>query len=55
MMPRHSVAVHCQWSTGAYASLMGMRDAKWSDVVREKPRDSRAMGMRDFVGVKDVD
>ena len=30
-MPRHSVAIHCQWSVGLYASAIGMRDAYVTD------------------------
>lgn len=42
-VPRHSVAIHCQWSTGAYASVMGMREAKTSAWVSWKD-GTRAIG-----------
>src|SRR5579871_2385561 len=44
-MPRHNVAIHCQWSTGAYASVIGMIEAKRSANVNEKPFGMRATGV----------
>src|SRR3954447_26857898 len=44
-MPRHSVAIHCQWSAGAYASAMGTEVAKASDSVRLKPVLTSATGI----------
>ena len=46
MIPRHKVAIHCQWSTGAYASLIGIWIAAPSERESENPLGRSAIGRR---------